>query len=123
MWPATPSGIPGQDDLGAMSAWYAWSAIGLYPQYPGRAELLVVTPLFPNIVVRRANGAVITITAPDATNKLYVQGLKVNGQDSNRAWLPETFVAAGGKLDFTLSTQPNQTWGAAAADAPPSFAP
>jgi predicted alpha-1,2-mannosidase len=123
MWPNMPTGIPGQDDLGAMSAWYAWSAIGLYPHYPGRAELLVITPLFPKIVVRRANGAVITIAAPEATTKMYVQGLKVNGQDSNRAWLPESFVSAGGQLDFALSAQPNQNWGAAAADAPPSFAP
>ena len=28
---ATPDGLPGNDDLGSMSAWYAWSALGLYP--------------------------------------------------------------------------------------------
>jgi predicted alpha-1,2-mannosidase len=123
MWPNSPNGIPGQDDLGAMSAWYVWAAIGLYPQYPGRAELLLVTPLFPNIVIRRENGATLSIHAPDATTRRYVQSLKVNGQDTQKAWLPESFVAADGQLDFTLSDQPNKSWGAAAADAPPSFAP
>ena len=39
MWNATTGGIPGNDDLGAMSSWYVWSALGLYPQVPSRAEL------------------------------------------------------------------------------------
>ena len=30
----TPDGLPGNDDLGTMSAWYIWCAIGLYPQNP-----------------------------------------------------------------------------------------
>jgi hypothetical protein len=31
----TPEGEPGNDDLGAMSAWYVWAALGLYPSVPG----------------------------------------------------------------------------------------
>jgi predicted alpha-1,2-mannosidase len=124
MWPDSPSGIPGQDDLGAMSAWYAWSAMGLYPQYPGRAELLVIAPLFPQIVVRRSNGVVLTLKAPQAAaGTPYVQGLKLNGQDTSKAWLSESFVGQSNQLDFALSAQANPAWGAGAADAPPSFAP
>src|SRR5262249_36094458 len=51
----------------------------------------------------------------------YVQSLRVNGASTNRAWLPESLVANGGTLDFTLGTTPNTSWGTAAADAPPSF--
>jgi predicted alpha-1,2-mannosidase len=124
LWSSKPEGIPGQDDLGAMSAWFVWSALGLYPQYPGRAELLIIAPLFPQVVVQRSNNVVITINAPQAADATpYVQSLKVNGQDATRAWLPESFVTSGGQLDFTLSNQPNMSWGASSSDAPPSFAP
>jgi predicted alpha-1,2-mannosidase len=124
LWANAPGGIPGQDDLGAMSAWYVWSALGLYPQYPGRSELLVVAPLFPSAVVHRGNGVVITINAPAAADAVpYVQSLNVGGAVSTKAWLPESFVSGGGTLDFTLGAQPSLTWGSAAADVPPSFAP
>jgi predicted alpha-1,2-mannosidase len=124
MWQNAPAGIPGQDDLGAMSAWYVWSAMGLFPQYPGRAELLLVAPLFSQIVIHRENGKVITIAAPGAAaTTAYIDALKLDGTTATRAWLPESFVNAGGRLDFTVTTKPNSRWGAAAADAPPSFAP
>ena len=119
LWAPTPSGIPGQDDLGAMSAWYVWSAMGLHPLTPGRAELLLSAPLFPQVTVNRGNGRTISITAPGAAT--YVQSLTVNGAASNRAWLPESFVANGGTLAFTVGTTANPSWGSAAADAPPSF--
>jgi putative alpha-1,2-mannosidase len=66
----------------------------------------------------------MTINAPQAADATpYVQGLQVNGKSATQAWLPESFVASGGQLDFTLSNQPSMSWGASAADAPPSFHP
>ncbi|GAA3261039.1 GH92 family glycosyl hydrolase [Dactylosporangium siamense] len=118
LWAPTPTGIPGQDDLGAMSAWYVWSAMGIHPLTPGRSELLVSAPLFPGVTVNRGNGKTISITAPGAAT--YVQSLTVNGTASNRAWLPESFVANGGTLAFTVGTTAS-SWGSALADAPPSF--
>ena len=47
IWTNSPSGISGNDDLGEMSSWYVWSAMGLYPLYPGRADLVIGSPLFP----------------------------------------------------------------------------
>jgi len=38
--------MPGNDDLGEMSSWYVWSAIGMYPEIPGRAELVLGSPLW-----------------------------------------------------------------------------
>ena len=67
LWAQRPRrGIPGQDDLGAMSAWYVWSAMGLYPLTPGAPELLLSAPLFPRVTVNRGNGKTISITAPGA---------------------------------------------------------
>lgn len=115
-------GEVGNDDLGAMSSWYVWSALGMYPQVPGRAELVLASPLFPKVTVHRDNGRSITVSAPGAdADTPYVQALKVNGAESTRAWLPESFVRDGGTLDYTLGDAPDTTWGAAPGDAPPSF--
>ncbi|HLZ87476.1 MAG TPA: GH92 family glycosyl hydrolase, partial [Puia sp.] len=43
---ATPGGLPGNDDLGAFSSWYVFSAMGFYPLCPGRPEYVTGTPLF-----------------------------------------------------------------------------
>ncbi|TWP53763.1 glycoside hydrolase family 92 protein [Lentzea tibetensis] len=122
LWSAAPSGIPGQDDLGAMSAWYVFGAMGMHPLTPGRAEMLLASPLFERIVVKRSNGVMLTITAPGASaDTKYVQSLAVNGAASTKAWLPESLVQRGGTVGFTLGSKPNTSWGSSPADAPPSF--
>jgi predicted alpha-1,2-mannosidase len=123
IWTNSPKGMPGNDDLGEMSSWYVWSAIGMYPEIPGRAELVLGSPLFKSIHIRRAAGD-ITIKAPGAaTNAPYVQSLKLNGKSTTKTWLPESFIEHGGTVDFEMSTSPNKQWGIGAQDAPPSFEP
>ncbi|MEU9835663.1 GH92 family glycosyl hydrolase [Streptosporangium sp. NPDC048047] len=114
-----PDGLVGNDDLGTMGAWYVWSAIGLYPAIPGRAELLVSTPLFDRVVIDRPAGDIV-VNAPGAASP-YIRGLKVNGTATSRAWLPESFATAGGQLDFTLGSTPNRGFGSDPRDVPPSF--
>jgi len=117
----SPDGIPGNDDLGTMSAWYVWNALGLYPVNPSVPQLLVGSPLFPHIVLTSEDGRRITIDAPQATeDHPYVQSLRVNGQATTRSWLdlPQHGTLA---LDFALGAQPSARWGVAAADVPPSY--
>ena len=35
LYTPTPGGLPGNDDLGAMSSWYVWAAMGMYPEISG----------------------------------------------------------------------------------------
>ncbi|WP_198676010.1 GH92 family glycosyl hydrolase [Kribbella monticola] len=120
LWNTTTGGIPGNDDLGAMSSWFVWSSLGLYPDVPSRADLQVAAPLFPRAVIHRDSGRTIRINAPGAP-ATYVQSLRVNGRSTSKPWLPESFVSHGGTLDFKLGTAANTAWGSAAADAPPSW--
>ena len=113
-----PEGLIGNDDLGQMSAWYVWSALGVYPEIPGRAETLLVTPRFEHAVLTTGAGKKITINAPGTGD--YVGSLKVNGGAASKAWLPEALISSGGTLDYTRSATAT-AWGSAAADAPPSF--
>ena len=116
----TPQGLQGNDDLGQVSSWYVWGALGLYPAIPGRAELIIGSPIFTQAVVTRSNGATITVNAPatSATNQ-YVTAADVNGVSQTRSWLPESFIG-GGTLNLTMAASAG-SWGTGAADAPPSF--
>ncbi|MEU9950566.1 GH92 family glycosyl hydrolase [Streptomyces poriferorum] len=106
-----PRGLPGNDDLGTMSAWYVFSALGLYPQTPGGGELLLGAPLFPKAVIDRPHGRGITITAPaaDAAHP-YVDAVTVDGRAHDRSWTDASLLTRGGKLAYRLSGQANTSW-------------
>ncbi|WP_109487741.1 GH92 family glycosyl hydrolase [Occallatibacter savannae] len=123
IWTNSPNGMPGNDDLGEMSSWYVWSAMGMYPEIPGRAELVLGSPLFSKVTLHRPSKDIVISAGGAGTNAPYVRGVKVNGQPWSKTWLPESFVEHGGNIDFDLSGTPEKTWGTAAEDAPPSFEP
>jgi len=117
----SPTGLAGNDDLGEMSSWYVWSALGAYPENPGSSEVALGSPLFKDIVFHLGDGGTVTENAPDAAdNAPYVQSLTVNGTSWTRTYLSSSVFTKGGTLDWTLATWPSTTWGAAAKDAPPS---
>jgi predicted alpha-1,2-mannosidase len=121
VWQNAPGGIPGNDDLGEMSSWAVFASMGLYPEIPGRAELVLSSPLFPKIVIHRAAGDVV-IAAPGADKGLpYVISLKVDGKQQSRSWLPEAFALHGGTLEFQLGAAPDKKWASDPGDQPPSF--
>jgi predicted alpha-1,2-mannosidase len=115
----TPGGEPGNDDLGAMSSWYVWSAIGLYPQTPGVPMLVTGSPLFPSVTVHAGRNSLVIHAPQAAAGHPYVHALSVNGRPSQRTWI--TLAGHPQTLDFTLSGKADPAWGHAAADAPPSF--
>jgi putative alpha-1,2-mannosidase len=121
IWPDAPNGIPGNDDLGEMSSWAVFASLGLYPEIPGRAELVIGSPLFPGITVHRGGGDVVIRAAGASAETPYVQSLRVNGQSDTATYLPESFALKGGTLDFTLGKEPNPNWGVRNEDRPPSF--
>ncbi|HEY2623524.1 MAG TPA: glycoside hydrolase domain-containing protein, partial [Dyella sp.] len=123
LWQNRPEGIPGNDDLGEMSSWYVWSALGLYPAIPGRAELVIGSPLFPRAVIHRAGGDVTIEASGAATDAPFVHALTLNGQPHDSPWLPASFATNGGHLNFTLHATPDLLWGSDIAKAPPSFSP
>jgi len=46
-----PSGLPGNDDTGTMSAWQNFAMMGIYPVCPSKAEYVITTPLFDKITI------------------------------------------------------------------------
>ncbi|MET9901243.1 glycoside hydrolase domain-containing protein [Streptomyces sp. NPDC006446] len=119
MYGTGPSGLPGNDDLGTMSAWYVFSALGLYPQTPGSANMLLGAPVFPRAVVLRPGGKSIVVSAPgaDATH-VYVEAVRVNGQPTRRSWTGADLTTGGGTVSFGLAEQPDTRWATGPDDLP-----
>ncbi|MEU8965640.1 GH92 family glycosyl hydrolase [Streptomyces sp. NPDC048491] len=111
-------GLPGNDDLGATSAWYVWAALGMYPATPGADTLAVHGPQFPSVLIQRAAG---NITINSSGSGPYVQALDVNGTSTSHSYLRYPDVAGGATLNYTMGAAPSGTWGTGALDVPPSF--
>ncbi len=111
-------GLPGNDDLGATSAWYVWAALGMYPATPGADTLAVHGPQFQSILIQRAAG---NITINSSGSGPYVQALDVNGSSTSHSYLRYPDVAGGATLNYTMGAAPSGSWGTGAFDVPPSF--
>ncbi len=116
-----PDAYPGNDDLGEMSSWYVWGAIGMYPEIPGDNVLVLGSPLFRKTVLHLKDGEVTIEARGASVNAPYVQSLIVNGRRTNKSWIRFEEISRGGSLRFNLGTSPDKEWGRARNDAPPSY--
>ena len=118
-----PSGLANNDDLGAMSATYVWSMLGMYPENPGSDTLAFASPAFPNVTVKLPSGKTITSSAPGASpTTFYVHSLKIDGSAYQKLYVPFSRLAKGARLDWQLGNTAG-SWGTAPQDAPPSYGP
>ena len=119
---ADTHGIPGDDDGGATSSWYVFSAMGFFPECPGSPIYELGSPIFERTTLRMGNGKLFTITAHhvSAQNK-YIQSAVLNGKPLNTAWFHHADIANGGSLILEMGPKPNYKWGSAPSDAPPSL--
>lgn len=113
-----PSGIPGNDDLGATSGIYVWNALGLYPGIPGVGGLLIGTPMFSSAAIHMGDGRTLSIRSTGTGP--YVQQVLFDGKENENSWLPLSALSEGtSNLDFTLSPEPNKQRGEPDSERPP----
>ena len=115
-------GLAGNEDCGQMSAWYVLSALGLYAVDPVSANYVIGSPLFDRAEIAVGEGRLLVVEAHDnGPDRPYIQSVRWNGKPYRKTWLRHADLAAGGHLEFEMGAEPNKTYGAAEADAPPSF--
>ena len=119
LWTATPGGLPGNEDLGALSAWYVWSSLGLYPLTPGTANVGVGTPAFDRVEVRPLIDAPTRIVRSGAG--VHVAGVAVDGTPRSAAWLDLSPGARPRTIEVVTTDAAAPSWGTDQADAPPSY--
>ncbi len=107
-----PDGLSGNEDCGQMSAWYVFSAMGLYPFNPASAEYQIGSPIFEKSTINISEGKTFTIIAENTSdNNIYIQSATLNGKEFNRTNISHKELLQGGTLTFVMGSEPNESWG------------
>lgn len=102
----TEIGYPGNDDSGAMSSWYVFSAMGFFPN-AGQNIYYLTGPIFPKITLKFPNGEKLLIEAKNASpENIYVQEVIVNNKRHYASWLTHSQIMKGGKVEFVMGASP-----------------
>ena len=112
------SGLPGNDDLGTMGAWYVFASIGLYPMIPGVGGFSINIPAFENISIDlpNNNSLIIDKTGPD---NFFIKSLSFDKTAHNSTWINWDKISKGGVLSFEITNNNQSNWGIN--EPPPSF--
>jgi len=102
----TPDGICGNDDMGQMSAWYVFSALGFYPVNPVGGRYETGTPMFAESVIDVGNGKRFVIKAEGLSDDCrYVKDLLLDGKRLDRRYITHDEIMAGGTLEFIMASE------------------
>ncbi|AXY72785.1 glycoside hydrolase family 92 protein [Paraflavitalea soli] len=91
--------LSGMDDAGEMSAWYVFSALGLYTFSATDPEYLVTVPLFDEVKWKTSTGKWLTITKTGKSRNL--SNIKVNGKDNKGYFVSHDLFRHGGNITIT----------------------
>jgi predicted alpha-1,2-mannosidase len=101
---------PGDDDSGAMSTWFMFSAMGFFPN-AGTTDYFVNGPLYPEIEIKLGNGNTLKIIGKNASwDNYYVQSFKINGKSVNKTIISHEDIMNGGVFEFVMGNKPSK-WG------------
>lgn len=93
--------MPGNDDSGAMSSWWLFSAMGFFPN-AGQNIYYLNSPIFKEITIQRPSGNIV-VSAPNHTDKtFYIQSVKVNGKECPDGIMNYDDIRNGGRIDYIL---------------------
>ena len=110
----SPLGLPGDEDGGALCAWYVLSAMGFYPVTPGTGLYAIGSPFFKKIQIFLPDGNTFTVRARNCSKQnKYIQSARLNGAAFNRSWIRHSEITAGGTLELEMGDRPNKDWASA----------
>ncbi len=96
------SGVTGNDDSGAMSSWYLFSALGFFPN-AGQDFYYLNSPIFDKSFIELSNGKKVTIIAKNVSEKnIYIQSCKINGNKWDSPIFHHSDIVNGGTIEMEL---------------------
>ncbi|WVR06761.1 hypothetical protein IAU60_003796 [Kwoniella sp. DSM 27419] len=112
----TAGGLSGNEDCGQMSAWYLFSALGLYPVDPANATYILGSPFFDSLSLRlpahpstpgRQMERTIKVSAEGASaNKVYVNNVTVDGVPVDGPSISHEALIRGGEWVWAMARTP-----------------
>ena len=112
----TRQGYPGDDDSGAMSSYYIWAKMGLFPN-AGQDIYFLNGPAYERMTVRRPGAPPLQVRRSGKGS--YVASVTLNGRPVAQSWLRHAALQGAAELHFTMSETPT-AW-ATQSPPPPSL--
>lgn len=114
-----PDGLCGNEDVGQMSAWYIFSALGFYPANPVNGQYVFGSPVFDEATLHFPNGNTFRMEVKNnrAKNK-YIQNMTLNGKRYSKSYIHHSDIMNGGLLAIEMGSLPSKIWGINKADRP-----
>ncbi len=104
------SGLPGNDDSGAMSSWLVFNMAGIYPN-AGHDYYLIHAPLLKTTTFNLSDGKRFTIRAEGLSPRnRYIISAELNGRPHHISTLRHADIVAGGELVLKMGPRP-ANWG------------
>lgn len=112
-------GLCGNEDVGQMSAWYVFSALGFYPVNPSNGCFVFGSPLVNNAIIKvRDNKTFIIDVVDNNMENKYIQKMTLNGMEYTKSYIRYEDIMNGGRLEIKMGNKPS-LWGTST-DARPS---
>lgn len=107
----TPSGLPGNEDMGQMSAWYVLSAMGFYPVDPAGGIFELGTPMLEETVISLPGDKTFTIKANglSARNR-YIKAARLNGKPLKQPRITYSDIMNGSTLELDMTSKRTNPW-------------
>jgi predicted alpha-1,2-mannosidase len=100
------SGLPGNDDSGAMGSFYVFNRLGFFP-VAAQDVYLIGSPSFKRSTIHLDNGKEFSVVAEDVSAKnIYIAQATWNGKPYSRSWFTHEQLVAGGTLSFQMTDKP-----------------
>ena len=99
-------GLAGNEDVGQMSAWYILSALGFYEVEPASGRYWFGTPSVTNAELAVNGGTFKIETLNSGEANLYIQNVKLNGENYNLPYINHSDIKAGSTLTFEMGSTP-----------------
>jgi len=105
-----PNGIPGNEDVGQMSAWYIFNAMGFYPVCPGDNRYLIGKPNFEKIEIPVGSKKFSVIANNLTEENKYVQAVYLDGEKLTSSYIMHDDILSGKTLTFDMGPEKTIFW-------------
>lgn len=117
-----PDGLAGNEDCGAMSAWYIFSSLGFYPVQPAGGNYVLGSPLFKKATIQLPGGKPFIVeTVNNSATNIYIRSVELNGKPYRKSYITHNDILQGGRLKITMDDHPDYNFGKQALSRPPSI--
>lgn len=114
-------GLCGNEDVGQMSAWYIFSALGFYPVNPASGAYVFGSPLVNSAEVKVAKDKILKIEVlNNSKQNKYIQKITFDSKPYHKTYIMHSDLMRGGTLQIEMGAEPVRAFGQKKSDRPRS---